>query len=372
MNANLRDIIPFLKGIMNDNLKIEKDEELCRSIKVYADENLVLNLSTIKKENLKYSFTTNGLILNLKTMEYIVAKFVKSNSFKKLEKLFNNKIQGDYYECNYLNFSKLKELFNSSLEAKLSTFKSRVTDTSSMALGRAFHTYILEPDVFKKEYFIYPKLNLRTKEGKETKLRIESENKDRILISKDDFNKMFHMKHSLNKNAFFQTLLNHKDTLKEFAICGVINGVKVKCKIDLINPTLGFIGDLKTTMKADFKSINSTIYNSKYHLQLYFYKLIAEQFFKTKFNNLYIFAIDNKPNNYGLYGFLNVKLDIGDFEESEEEILNLIEEYENLKRVDDFNLFNYENKEVCLSQKPIYYKNFLGVKNEKSFFGIRN
>ena len=43
-----------------------------------------------------------------------------------------------------------------------------VEPTPAMEFGLAFHSFVLEPEAFSKDYVLAPKFDRRTKEGKET------------------------------------------------------------------------------------------------------------------------------------------------------------------------------------------------------------
>ena len=67
----------------------------------------------------------------------------------------------DYHALDRVSNSYLDKLAIYPAKAKVTT-----TDTEAMAIGRAFHVYILEPGLFPKEVVILPEINRRTKDGK--------------------------------------------------------------------------------------------------------------------------------------------------------------------------------------------------------------
>lgn len=77
-------------------------------------------------------------------------------------------IQGtDYDAIRALNWSTLKLIGRSPRALKRATIVPRV-DSEWLLLGRAIHCAALEPDEFSNRYIIAPKVDRRTKEGKET------------------------------------------------------------------------------------------------------------------------------------------------------------------------------------------------------------
>jgi hypothetical protein len=58
--------------------------------------------------------------------------------------------------------------------------------TPAMVLGNAIHTAVLEPDKFDMRYAVAPKVDRRTKVGKETWAAFCEENADKVVLSADD------------------------------------------------------------------------------------------------------------------------------------------------------------------------------------------
>jgi len=138
-------------------------------------------------------------------------------------------------------------------------------------------------------------LDRRTKEGKATYEALSTSGK--TLISNNDWNTINSMKNALLAHPMALNILTRSEN--EGAYTGEIDGVQVKCKIDLQNK--GYIFDLKSTDDASPEGFRRSIGKWNYERQAAFYTDIALQ------NNVevkgFVFvAVEKKaPFNVGVY-----------------------------------------------------------------------
>ncbi|OOF51423.1 exodeoxyribonuclease VIII [Rodentibacter genomosp. 1] len=140
--------------------------------------------------------------------------------------------------------------------------------TPAMIFGSAFHDLVLLPDKFTQLYCVMPEeLNLRTKEGKVFKEKVESENL--TVLSYTDYQHIEKMKESLLNHPMADKLLAQgKPEISIFWRDSI--GVECRCRPDFLNNS-GIIVDLKTTTDASPTGFAKSIANFRYHVQDAYY-----------------------------------------------------------------------------------------------------
>ncbi|HAY88478.1 MAG TPA: hypothetical protein DCY51_03480 [Bacteroidetes bacterium] len=140
--------------------------------------------------------------------------------------------------------------------------------SSSMQLGTLIHTAVLEPEKLADEYYVMPKVDKRTKAGKEDYAMHVERAKDKIII--DD--SMVEVKDKIVKN-----FLANEDAVKytkgaiELSHYTELMDVPVKVRPDCYNKELGFISDPKTCQDNSPKAFKRDVFKYGYHLQAAFY-----------------------------------------------------------------------------------------------------
>jgi hypothetical protein len=151
-----------------------------------------------------------------------------------------------YYDLDRLSFSKLKILWE---DPALYRYHKDIPykQTDEMLFGNAFHTYVLQNDLFDKKYFICDKI---TRKGKawEEKLLIAN---GRDIIFKDQMTQIVEMSKSLylNIDAIFP---NPCSKIEQIILWNKSN-IDLKSKLDVVDTECKFILDLKTTACIDTK-----------------------------------------------------------------------------------------------------------------------
>lgn len=136
-------------------------------------------------------------------------------------------------------------------------------ETPAMRFGRDYHTYQLEPERFEKEYAVMPEG--MTRRGKKWE-EFQAKNKGKEFVSHDDFNTMKAMDDSLC-SGLYETAKNlvWNSAQKEKSIVWNHRKFKIpcKCRIDILNESLGIIADPKTCTNADPDQWIKTALNAK-------------------------------------------------------------------------------------------------------------
>lgn len=141
-------------------------------------------------------------------------------------------------------------------------------DSEALLFGRAYHKYVLEPSDFSSEFMVIPKLNRRTKEGKEEYARLMLEADGRDIIDEETMQIIDDMRKVLYVTPFARKLLygQHEEsyfwTDKE-------SGVPMKVRPDSFG-RIGeqhFIVDLKTCTNAETEAFMKDAIKLNYDIQ---------------------------------------------------------------------------------------------------------
>lgn len=202
--------------------------------------------------------------------------------------------------------------------------------TPDMAFGSLLHLYILQNDVFLKDYLIVPdnlKLNADgslNKIDKQNKEWIESIPKDKNYISGQIYQKLQKISEKISLKLYNNNYLGHyiKNGQNEIAIFFDYLDIQCKVKIDLLYNSLGqyFIFDLKKT--DDCLSFQKSVNNYKYYRQAFFYQKAVEKLTGEIAPFIFITAEDSEPYGVKLY-----ELETDYFILAEKEITKIIEKY---------------------------------------------
>ena len=189
-----------------------------------------------------------------------------------------------YNDSTMVTNSHLKILNEGGPEALENYYKYGSEDNPAFAFGRAFHSMILEPELFEEQYWILDDTEIikeiggkrpsATKKYKEWVEEVSQDNMGKQIISLGDVEKLTEMKNKLYSIPQVKILLN--DTQKEVVYKRNINGVDCKGKLDAVKPNKLII-DFKTTSKCPSPNqFAKDFYNYSYDQQLAFYSALAD------------------------------------------------------------------------------------------------
>jgi len=190
----------------------------------------------------------------------------------------------NYYDRSEISHSDLK-LIDISIYKYLNR---EDVSTDAMKFGTMFHTYILENELFAKDYVI-ENIDGRTKEGKARKLIIESELKQ--VCSTEQFQLISEMGTAIKKLPLQLIDFDFEHSVEREVYFEILD-VKCRSKIDFIDYDHKRIVDLKTIDDIT-KSFNKAKYD--YGTQLAFYKLGIEQIYGGDWETWILFVEKNKP-----------------------------------------------------------------------------
>ncbi len=202
-------------------------------------------------------------------------------------------------DLTQLSYSSLKAFMKS--PAHFIAYKNNVfTESSSMRLGTAVHSALLEPEKFKSIYDVTD-LRKNTKAYKE----MVAINPDKIYLNNSDWRSIQEIKRRFSQNKEAVDLL-FLCSAREQEVKGNINGIPFRGFVDAMSGNGGVIVDIKTTQDASAEGFGKSVYNFAYHLQAAIYKEL------TGAQEFYIIAIENtSPYNVCIYGLSQEALDSG-------------------------------------------------------------
>lgn len=168
-----------------------------------------------------------------------------------------------YHSCKDISASGLKKIYQKSVYHFLNSLPYSST---SLDLGSAIHTILLEPELFKNEFYVLPKIDRRTKKGKEDyNKHLMAANGKKLLDPET-----LEIVDEIEKN--FKT----HDLAKEYCVgdvevshYGEFMGVPIRVRPDVKG--INWISDIKTCQDNSPKAFKRDIYKWAYHLQAAFY-----------------------------------------------------------------------------------------------------
>ncbi len=144
-----------------------------------------------------------------------------------------------------------------------------VEPTPAMEFGLAFHGFILEPEVFSKDYVLAPKFDRRTKEGKETAAKWDVENAGKTPLTAEQMDTLAAMRVSVFNHAGAARMLN--DGEAETSLFWTDDYTGLPCRIRPDWMCEYGMADLKSCCGASKDVFSKAIANLGYDVQAAFY-----------------------------------------------------------------------------------------------------
>jgi exodeoxyribonuclease VIII len=202
----------------------------------------------------------------------------------------------DYYRIKALSHSMLSCLAQNPMECKMRYVDDPPSlppkDSAAFAMGHAVHCLALEPDEFEERFVSFPKVDRRTKEGKEFAARFEAENKGKIILDPQEFQDAMACVQALNNHPEFAAIMEQPRRVEvpfEFELFGH----RFKAKPDAIIDSMKLILDIKTTEDASPHRWQWSAVDYGYHRQAFIYQGALRQ--DTGKGYRFVFAVVEKP-----------------------------------------------------------------------------
>jgi hypothetical protein len=199
------------------------------------------------------------------------------NLLTSMGQALNSMLASEYHAHPAISKSKLDSINRSPLH-----YWSRFIDTSqpqappseAMLFGSAFHTALLEPDLFATTYQQAPQLPRNTKAGKEA--WAAAAQPGITLLKCDDWERILGMQKSILAHPLGGRIMQTPKQVE----CSLFStdpetGLQLKARPDILTDS-GWVIDLKTTVDASQQGFERAIGTYRYHVQAAHYlKVIA-------------------------------------------------------------------------------------------------
>jgi exodeoxyribonuclease VIII len=171
----------------------------------------------------------------------------------------------EYHSHDSMSSSGLKYIWKKSVYH----FNRRLPfSSSSLTLGSAVHTALLEPELFYDEYMIMQKFDGRSKEGKQLKKKYDDLAGKMQLLTHQEGEVISGIIANFKKDELAQKYTKGDIELSHYL---KFQGIDVRVRPDCINRKEGFISDPKTCRENSPKEFLRDVYKYGYHLQAAFY-----------------------------------------------------------------------------------------------------
>ena len=268
---------------------------------------------------------------------------------------------GAYVANPAINASLMKKLRRSPLTA----FGVDDVDTEAKAFGGAYHIWVLEHELFAPRYFVYdpeqrpsPEQTFGAKVNKEWREEQFKEAGDKGILEAKDMEAIKAMAKQLELNNPNATALIANSEHE----VSIYNRVEVggysydgKARYDCINPEAGYIIDLKTTKEAHPMGFGREAGQYSYHIQMAWYKKIAELEYNRPFTVFIVAQEKTAPYNSGLYQVTEKTLNFGEYEVNH--LLELAAHVKATGELNSYEVFSGNKYGVLPLDIPSYYVN---------------
>jgi len=173
-------------------------------------------------------------------------------------------------------------------------------------IGSGLHELILEPQLFKTNYVVYPKVDARTKEGKQQIAEFNETSGGKTILYEDEMEMIRLISENALKNNSLVELM--KDSHREVSCYTIdeITGLKIRLRPDILSSTKSTIVDIKSCLDSSARKFKSDVFTYSYSLSAAYYcDFIGRE--------NYIFAACSKtaPYEVALYGLNDEMYDYG-------------------------------------------------------------
>jgi exodeoxyribonuclease VIII len=185
--------------------------------------------------------------------------------------------------------------------------------SKALDLGQVVHAKVLTPELYAKTYVVQPKLDARTKEGKDAKAKFALENDGKVIVPEEDAIIADAIASRIDAIPAVKFLLdNGKPELSFFQYA---DGIIRKARPDLLVNHNGnvILADLKTTSKGcDQKSFQYTCADYFYDLSAAYYIDIVSHYYQQPVNTFVFIVVETQPpHDIALYVLGKDSIDTG-------------------------------------------------------------
>ena len=204
---------------------------------------------------------------------------------------------------DYLHSSDLK-LLQQSVNHWLN--KRSYPETKALILGSLGHTMVLEMDKLTERYLVMPKVDARTKKGKEQKMLAEEQanNEGKILISQEDFTSALGWRENIQNNPVTSNVFmksKGQNEVSGFFKHPDFEDTKGAFRVDKLLPDQMIAIDLKIMLSAHPYAFMSSVKKFRYDIQAAWYIDGLKAITGDTYDFLFVVCEKSSPNNVQTY-----------------------------------------------------------------------
>ena len=243
--------------------------------------------------------------------------------------------------------------------------------TEAMEFGSAYHTFILEPELFENEYYIFDdsaiysvllgegyKSPRSTKQYKEWAENNERLSNGRISIDQSTYQMLGDMKNRLLRHRYVRSLIsNGEPEMSVYVDAEIFNGQKIKIKIrpDYKKDDKRIISDLKTTSGASIYDFPRNAADFDYHIQASLYSDIMSEIEGKGLGWSFFFIAQEKAKPYAFNIFESSPQFISQGRYEYEQLLMLYAWCKENDTWPDYQVFTQNKYGICELSLPPYF-----------------
>lgn len=204
--------------------------------------------------------------------------------------LIRNLPASEYHSIAALSASSAKLLLKSPAHY-LAAMESPKETTAAMRLGTLCHTLLFEPDNFAAEFAVQPKLDKRTKFGKEAAAQFEEDNQGKIVVDEYQYERAQAIAAAARAHPLVAEFMHEGDA--ELTMRWMQHSVECKARVDYLVGDV--MWDLKTCQDASPEGFARQIGAFQYHLQAAHYADGYEAIHDRPLDRFCFIAVESEP-----------------------------------------------------------------------------
>lgn len=173
---------------------------------------------------------------------------------------------------DYVSASELKNFLKSPSTYYYDKYTEKErSDERHFSIGSALHELILEPELFKSNYIISPKIDRRTKEGKAKFEEFTLSALGKTILFEDEMDMIVKMANNAIVNHTFMELLT--DSYRELS-CYTQDqktGIKLRMRPDIMPKSKNTLVDIKSCLDSSPRMFKNNVYSYGYSISAAFY-----------------------------------------------------------------------------------------------------
>lgn len=139
------------------------------------------------------------------------------------------------------------------------------------SIGSGLHELILEPEMFDLNYIVFPKVDGRTKEGKQQMIEFTEKSEGKTILFDNEMEMIRQMADNALKNHTLLEIM--KESYREISCYTVdeVTELKVRMRPDIMSSTKSTIVDLKSCVDSSPQKFKNDCYKYSYSLSGAYY-----------------------------------------------------------------------------------------------------